>query len=75
MLKWEQVLLEDDDISEEDSDFSSILDPNELMQDETKREDYPDRLPILPLTKRPFPPSMTVPLIVEKGVYYDLMEK
>lgn len=67
-------MLEDENISEE-GDLSSILDANELIQQEAKGEDYPDRLPILPLTKRPFPPSMTIPLVIEKGVYYDLLKE
>lgn len=59
---------------DDDSGLSSIVDLEEVMEDEGDIKDYPKTLPILPLTKRPFPPSLTVPIMVEKGVYYDLLK-
>ena len=51
----------------------------EMVSDEGLGEEiagnYPKSLPIIPLTKRTFPPSLTVPLSLEKGVYYDLLKK
>jgi ATP-dependent Lon protease len=67
-------LLDDDDISD-GGDLSSILDPSDLLQNDGNKEDHPLLLPILPLTKRPFPPSMTIPLIIEKGLYFDLLKE
>jgi ATP-dependent Lon protease len=66
-------MIDDDDYLEED-EISSAMDTAELM-DEGKFNDYPKNLPILPLTKRTFPPSLTVPLSLEKGVYYDLLKE
>ncbi|MBS0585622.1 MAG: endopeptidase La [Verrucomicrobia bacterium] len=37
-------------------------------------EDYPAKLPILPLTNRVYMPAMTVPFMIEKGVYYDMLK-
>jgi hypothetical protein len=50
-------MIDDDDYLEED-EISSAMDTAELM-DEGKFNDYPKNLPILPLTKRAFPPSLT----------------
>lgn len=42
---------------------------------ESNIEDYPDRLLILPLTRRCFMPSMSAPVIIEKGPYYDMLKE
>lgn len=66
-------MIDQDDYIEED-EMVSALDSAEIM-DQGAFAGYPKNLPILPLTKRTFPPSLTVPLSLEKGVYYDLLKE
>ncbi|MCH9621291.1 MAG: Lon protease [Chlamydiia bacterium] len=65
----------DDELKIERDELISLLDETGAMIEDGDKNDYPDHLPILPLVKRPFPPSLTVPLMVEKGIYYDLLKE
>ncbi|MCH9811935.1 endopeptidase La [bacterium] len=66
--------MNDDEYLGEGEDFSSGMEPEEFLVEEMDGA-YPKSLPILPLTKRAFPPSLTVPLSLEKGLYYDLLKE
>ncbi len=68
-------MLDDEEFIEDESDLPQLFDSNEILEGDVDIDEYPKLLPILPLTKRPFPPSLTVPLMVEKGVYYDLLKE
>ena len=68
-------MLEDEEFVEDDGDYPTLFDSNEIIEGDVNIDEYPKLLPILPLTKRPFPPSLTVPLMVEKGVYFDLLKE
>ncbi len=42
---------------------------------ETSIEDYPENLPIIAITAKPFMPNMAMPLHIEPGVYHDLLKE
>lgn len=63
-----------DEENMDQDELMSLLDEAGVISETSEPADYPSNLPILPLTKRPFPPSLTVPLVIEKGVYYDLLK-
>jgi len=65
----------DEEEFNEEEDLLSVLDSAIEMEGKNDDIKYPELLPILPLTKRPFPPSLTVPLVIEKGVYYDMLKQ
>jgi ATP-dependent Lon protease len=65
----------EDDVNIEEDELLSLLDENGMIPDTGETKDYPKQLPILPVTKRPFPPSLTVPFLIEKGQYYDLLKE
>lgn len=39
-----------------------------------KKEPMPDNLFVLPMTRRPFFPGMAAPLVIEPGVYYEVLK-
>jgi ATP-dependent Lon protease len=56
-------------------DLASLLDIGQMKRGyDAAIEDYPNKLPILPLTNRVYMPAMTVPFMIEKGVYYDMLK-
>jgi len=68
-------VLDDDEYFDDEGDLPPLFDSNEIIEGDIDVSQYPKLLPILPLTKRPFPPSLTVPLMVEKGIYFDLLKE
>jgi len=64
----------DDELKIEREELISMLEESGVLMNEEGGKDHPKHLPILPLSKRPFPPSLTVPLMIEKGIYYDLLK-
>lgn len=67
--------MDEEEYLEDHRDLAAFIDSGEITAKDPEDEDYPDKLPIIPLTKRPFPPSLTVPLMVEKGAHYDLLKE
>jgi len=54
----------------------SDLGPDEsLLKGVDEPEIFPEDLYLLPLTRRPFFPGMAAPLVIEPGVYYDVLKK
>ncbi|MBI5273557.1 MAG: endopeptidase La [Chlamydiales bacterium] len=58
---------DDDNIEQEDPDISDLPDISKRNQD-------PESIYILPLTRRPFFPGMAAPLIIEPGPYYEILK-
>jgi ATP-dependent Lon protease len=66
-----------------DEEFDASQDLSELLTDghfkkaseATSIDEYPQNLPILPLTSRVYMPGMAVPIVIEPGVYYDLLKE
>ncbi len=66
-----------------DEEFDDSQDLSELLTDghfkkaseATSIDEYPANLPILPLTSRVYMPGMAVPIVIEPGVYYDLLKE
>lgn len=45
-----------------------------VAQDDEGKIRYPNKLPVIPLTKRPFFPGMAAPLVIDPGPHYDLLK-
>jgi ATP-dependent Lon protease len=62
---------------EEGQDLSELLNDGQIKRasEATSIEEYPVNLPILPLTSRVYMPGMAVPIVIEPGVYYDLLKE
>ncbi|NGX56668.1 MAG: Lon protease [Candidatus Anoxychlamydiales bacterium] len=58
-------------------DFISIPGDEETITDKPKikiNPKYPEELFILPLNKRPFFPGMAAPIVIEPGIYYEVLK-
>ena len=66
--------------NDEELDLSDSIvdhDLDKLIDDQKKRSDeqsYPEELFVLPLTRRPFFPGMAVPLMIERGSFYEVLK-
>jgi ATP-dependent Lon protease len=63
--------------NEHGEEFISIPGDEETITDKPKikiNPKYPDELFILPLNKRPFFPGMAAPVIIEPGVFYEVLK-
>ena len=57
-------------------DLSDLLgqDPGKKFGD-TSIEEYPENLPIVAITQKPYMPYMAVPIVFEPGKYFDLLKE
>ncbi len=62
---------------DEGQDLSELLNNGQIKKasEATSIDEYPANLPILPLTSRVYMPGMAVPIVIEPGVYYDLLKE
>ena len=61
---------------EESEDLSDLLSSGQLRKPpDANIDDYPDVLPIIPIVSRCYMPSMTLPLMVEPGEYYEVLKE
>ena len=67
-----EVILNDEETVTADMIASAMSD--EVIE---RKEEFicPDRLHIVPLIRRPFFPGMISPIVIEKGVYYEMLKK
>lgn len=65
-----------DEEFDEGHDLSELLNDGQIKKasEATSIDEYPTNLPILPLTSRVYMPGMAVPIVIEPGVYYDLLK-
>ncbi len=74
-MLWEGVLEEKDIESRLEDSLKEI--PIKKMSKKRKKKKtkaLPDKLFILPMTRRPFFPGMAAPLVIEPGVYYEVLK-
>ena len=66
-----------EDEFDEGQDLSELLNDGQVKRasEATSIDEYPANLPILPLTSRVYMPGMAVPIVIEPGVYYDLLKE
>ncbi|SCA58528.1 hypothetical protein AB751O23_AD_00440, partial [Chlamydiales bacterium SCGC AB-751-O23] len=50
------------------------VEKDEGKKNESRNSQFPSKLPIIPLTKRPFFPGMAAPLVIDQGIYYELLK-
>ena len=69
--------MEEEDAMMDDSDeMQELLHLVEHKKSEPAGEaEYPHVLPIIPVTRRPYCPFMTAPIMIEPGPYYDLLKE
>lgn len=65
-------------LDDADEEISLTL-PGDSSLSEKKNElrtafDFPDNLYILPLNRRPFFPGMAAPIVIEPGIYYEVLK-
>ncbi len=62
---------------DEGQDLSELLNDGQIKKasEATSIDEYPANLPILPLASRVYMPGMAVPIVIEPGVYYDLLKE
>ncbi len=48
--------------------------PKRVVKKEIEKEEYPDSVYILPLTRRPFFPGMAAPIVIEPGKFYEILK-
>ncbi len=65
-----------DEEFEEGQDLSELLNDGQIKKasEATSIDEYPANIAILPLTSRVYMPGMAVPIVIEPGVYYDLLK-
>ena len=64
---------------EEISGDEALLDPPPRSSKKASKAllpmpSYPDELYILPLNRRPFFPGMAAPIVIEPGIYYEVLK-
>lgn len=50
------------------------VEKDEEKSSESKKNNFPAKLPVIPLTKRPFFPGMAAPLVIDQGPYYEVLK-
>lgn len=66
----------EEEVFEDAQDLSEMLSANQIRKNsETSIAEYPTKLPILPMTSRVYMPGMTIPVMIEAGVYYELLKQ
>ncbi|MFA5250166.1 MAG: LON peptidase substrate-binding domain-containing protein, partial [Parachlamydiales bacterium] len=62
----------------EDQQYISAPTDEEAIPEEKKfaknKDDYPEEVFLLPLSRRPFFPGMAAPILIERGSYYEVLK-
>lgn len=68
--------MNEEDTFEDPQDLSDLLGVGQVKKlQEASAGDCPDVLPIIPLTSKPYVPGMAVPLMIEPGIYFDMLKE
>ncbi len=68
--------MSEEEFIEEPQDLSELLGISQVKKlQEANLEEYPDKLPIIPLTNKPYVPGMAVPLMIEPGPFFEMLKE
>lgn len=73
-MNGDSALEEEIEIHLDDVEVSQKKKPKKKGKDKSNEESFPKKLFILPMTRRPFFPGMAAPLVIEPGVYYEVLK-